>query len=187
MQSNPDSDGHVALEDCPHFNGKVHVYHCASAIFYAPSDISGIGGMRRELIRALPSWRDGPPRYDCVFLNSDPSLEGMRGLSVVRVLLFFALPFQGKLHPAALVQWYTCVGDQPHQDTGMWAVELEKEGDKPAISVISLDSVIRAAHLLPIHREHRVPDGLTLADSLDAFHAFYVNKFADHHAFEIAF
>jgi hypothetical protein len=143
--------------------------------------------MRRELIRATPSWRDGPPRYDCAFFNSDPDQDGMRGLDIVRVLLFFALPFRGKLYPCALVRWYTRLGDELHPDVGMWVVEPERERGEPVISVIHLDCIVCAAHLIPVYRGHRVPDGLNLTDSLDAFHAFYVSKFADHHIFEIAF
>ena len=36
------------------------------------------------------------------------------------------------------------------------------------------------------HGNEVVPESLTLHDSLDTFQSFYVNKFIDHHAFEIA-
>jgi hypothetical protein len=41
------------------------------------SDPSGITGMRREHIRAVLSWRRGPGRYDCAFINTDDTQEGM--------------------------------------------------------------------------------------------------------------
>src|ERR1700733_8129563 len=44
----------------PNFRERISVYNSASAMFYAPSDLSGVGGMRREHIRAVPSWRKGP-------------------------------------------------------------------------------------------------------------------------------
>lgn len=66
----------------PEFCGKISIFYNATATFRAPSDFSGIGCMRREYIRATPSWRRGSPRYDPVFINSDPSLEGMRGLKI---------------------------------------------------------------------------------------------------------
>lgn len=44
----------------PHFHGKLALYTSAVAMFYAPSDLSGVGGMRRERVGALPAWRGGP-------------------------------------------------------------------------------------------------------------------------------
>jgi hypothetical protein len=41
--------------------------------------------MRSERIRALPSWRNGPSRYDTVLVSTDRQLEGMIGLDVARV------------------------------------------------------------------------------------------------------
>jgi hypothetical protein len=40
--------------------------------------------MRSERIRALPSWRNGPSRYDTVLVSTDRQLEGMIGLDVAR-------------------------------------------------------------------------------------------------------
>ncbi|KAJ7850481.1 hypothetical protein B0H14DRAFT_2306541, partial [Mycena olivaceomarginata] len=62
------------------FSERVHLYNSARAVFYAPSDVSGIGGMHHERIRATKSWYRGPPRYDCVFLEHDKDLAGFRGL-----------------------------------------------------------------------------------------------------------
>ncbi|KAG2121642.1 hypothetical protein BD769DRAFT_1361146, partial [Suillus cothurnatus] len=56
---------------------KISVFNSASSRFYAPSDLSGIGGMRVEHIRACPSWRNEHSRNDCVFINMDSSLPGM--------------------------------------------------------------------------------------------------------------
>ncbi|KAI6111462.1 hypothetical protein EDD16DRAFT_1485892, partial [Pisolithus croceorrhizus] len=47
-QQNP-NDPHKASEipitDCPHFKGSISVFNSASAWFYAPSNLSGLGGM----------------------------------------------------------------------------------------------------------------------------------------------
>src|SRR6202034_801064 len=56
----------VFPESLPMIDGKIEVFNSAIATFRAPSDISGITGMRREHIRAMPSWRNGPARYDTV-------------------------------------------------------------------------------------------------------------------------
>jgi hypothetical protein len=65
--------------ELPTFYGKVKVYNSAVATFYAPSDPCGVGGMRRQWIRAVPSWRNGPARYDCVFVTTSPDRDDMRG------------------------------------------------------------------------------------------------------------
>jgi hypothetical protein len=70
-------------------DGRIHTFNSAIATFRAPSDPSGVYGMRREHIRATPSWRGGLARYDCVLINSDPNVEGARGFEVARAFLFF--------------------------------------------------------------------------------------------------
>jgi hypothetical protein len=41
------------------FLGHIHVYHSATATFYAPSDLCGSGGLCRETIRSIPYfWGD---------------------------------------------------------------------------------------------------------------------------------
>jgi hypothetical protein len=144
--------------------------------------------MHREHIRATSSWRRGPARYDCAFVDSHPELEGMRGLDVVRVLLLFSFPFKGITYPCAFVRWFSIIGEDCDEDTGMWMVQpAVTEDGLPDVSVIHLDCVFRAAHLLPIYGETQIPDNVSHHNSLDAFVAFYVNKYADHHAFEIAY
>jgi hypothetical protein len=102
---------------------KISIYPSAVATFYAPSDICGAGGMRSERIRAVTSWRNGASRFDTVFVSTDPTAEGMRGLDVARVRLFFSFSYEGVLYPCALVHWYSRKGDSPDDTTGMWIVE----------------------------------------------------------------
>ena len=72
--------------------------------------------------------------------------------------------------------------------TGMWVVKPDILDDgTPRTAVIHLDSIVRLAHLLPIYGEEQAPRGVKYTDSLDSFSEFYINKFADHHVFEIAF
>lgn len=54
-ETDPPSDT-IVLDDCPEITSNIYVYHSAVASFYAPSDISGIRGMRRERIQCTPSW-----------------------------------------------------------------------------------------------------------------------------------
>ncbi|KAI6107417.1 hypothetical protein EV401DRAFT_1871800, partial [Pisolithus croceorrhizus] len=44
----------------PVFTGPLKVFHSATATFVSPSDPSGIGSMRHEMIRAIPMWHHGP-------------------------------------------------------------------------------------------------------------------------------
>ncbi|KAJ8580619.1 hypothetical protein M405DRAFT_34037 [Rhizopogon salebrosus TDB-379] len=77
------------LAECPWFDGKIQVFNSASSTFYTPSDRSGIGGVRREHIRACPLWRNEAPRNDCVFINTGAGVQGMAGMDVARILCFF--------------------------------------------------------------------------------------------------
>jgi hypothetical protein len=160
-------------------------------MFYAPSDLSGIGGMYRERIRATPSWNKGDidaPRYDCVLVEVGSSLSPMHGLLVGRVRLLFSFHHSHVNYPCALLEWFEMVGDQPDIDTGMWIVEPEYSSNGSRVtSVIHLDSIARGAHLLPVFDETLIPDSLHYSQTLDMFRAFYVNKYIDHHAFETLF
>jgi hypothetical protein len=47
-QQRSDRTSNTSSTDLPTFYGKITIYPSAVATFHAPSDISGIGGMRRE-------------------------------------------------------------------------------------------------------------------------------------------
>jgi hypothetical protein len=70
----------------------------------------------------------------------------------------------------------------------VWVVQpdIHANGTQFA-SIVHLDAIFHAAHLLPIYRNVFVPSYLDFSQSLDAFHSYYVNKYVDHHAFEIVF
>ncbi|KAF7982136.1 hypothetical protein HWV62_29873 [Athelia sp. TMB] len=172
----------------PFFKETISTFPSAQAIFYAPSDICGTGGMRKERIRAVPSWYKGPARYDTVFVETDANAKGMRALDVARVRLFFSFTFRGIVYPCALVHWLQRVDEAPDEATGMWIVEpeLDEDGNRLA-AVLHLDTIVRAAHLIGVYGNTQIPRGILPAHSLDIFSSYYVNKFADHHTFEIAF
>ena len=190
-QLHPDSDffgSEVPLAACPEFYGHVFIHHSATAMYYAPSDASGIGGMHREFIRAVPSWRSGPPRNDCIFVENDPALEGFQALYVARVSHFLSFTFQRTSYPCAMVEWFITVGDEPCPVTGMWIVapEMDQHGNRLA-SIIHLNCVLRGAHLMGVSGDNFLPRDFDFSDTLDAFHTYFVNKFADHNAHKIAF
>lgn len=179
----------VSLDVCPRLPEMISVFSSAAVTYYAPSDSGGLHGLRREHIRATPSWRHGPARYDVAFVNSRPELEGMPGLDVVRIFLFFSFTCENVTYPCAFVRWYSLLDGRPDEDTGMWMVQPEKETDgSPVVSVIHLGCIFRAAHLLPIYTasNNPIPHSLSPDGTLDTFTVFYVNKFIDHHTFHFA-
>ncbi|KAJ7240897.1 hypothetical protein C8J57DRAFT_1561882 [Mycena rebaudengoi] len=190
-QQNPDLQTpleEVPIDQCPSYRGNVKVFPSAVATFYAPSDQSGIGGMYRERIRAVRAWRGGAPRYDCVFVEQDAEQHGFRGLHAARVLAFMSLEKSGVHYPCALVTWFSAIGDEPCPDVGMWMVEPDLDANSEReMSIIHLDTILRAAHLIPVYGDDPVPRHFKYYRSLDLFAAFYINKYADHHSHEIAF
>ena len=70
----------------------------------------------------------------------------------------------------------------------MWRVKPDYDNTgNLAMSIIHLDSMVRGAHIMGIADTTQIPHHLTFDRSLDAFQAFYVNKYIDHHAHEYAF
>ncbi|KAG2100480.1 uncharacterized protein F5147DRAFT_747167 [Suillus discolor] len=170
----------VPLLEFPHYRGQISIFNSASSTFHAPSNLSGIGGMKREYIRACPSWRNEYARNDCVFVITDSDTHGMQGMDVARVMAFFSLQQHGKQIPCA-------VGNVPDPDTGMWMVKPAFAAQNtPHFVVIYIDTIFRAAHLIPVFGTTPLSPSIKFYHVLDIFKLFYVNKFADHHAFEIA-
>jgi hypothetical protein len=177
----------ISIEQCPVFFGRVRVYHSATSIYYAPSDISGTGGMHRERIRATPSWYKGAARYDTVFITKDQEQDGFRGLHVGRVFLFFDFHFAGALYPCALVEWFVPCDLHRCELTRMWLVKPDVVRGCRVTSVIHVDTILRGAHLIGAYGNHPLPRGFSFQHTLYAFQSYYVNKFIDHHSHEIAF
>ena len=108
-QLHPDSDSSTSTSlsaVLPFFDEPISVYPSEVATFYAPSDLCGTQGMCHEHICAVESWRQGHGHYGCVFVNTDSAAQGMLGLDVAHVHLFFLFTFCGKFYPCALVHWF---------------------------------------------------------------------------------
>jgi hypothetical protein len=169
------------------FKEPICVYTSAIATFYAPSDRCGTGGMRTERIRATPSWWKAHGRYDCVFIKNPSTSHTipntLRDFDVARVRAFFSSTYQNMPYSFALIHDFTFVGEGPDEDTGMWIV---KRAHCPPARVVPLNAIYRAAHLIPVyHGEGTVKRTQIAERSLDEYRFFYINKFIDHHAFEI--
>jgi hypothetical protein len=189
------ADDLIALEavedDLPTIQSNIFVFHSAIATFSAPCDISGTHGMHHEIVRSTPSWRRQYSRHDCVFIVADETKSGMRGMIVGRVKLFFSFTHNGVTYPCALVDCFTCMGQGLDAITGMWKIkpEVTVTGRRATRvqSIKHIDTIYRAAHLLPVFGDGPLPVDFHFSHSLDAFNSYYVNKYADHHANEIVF
>ena len=171
------------------FTGRLKVYLSATATFISPSDPCGVGCARREQIKATLSWFRGPERFDTVFVNTDNTCEGMQAMEVARIICFFSLLCtNGVSYSCALVHWFDYVVDEPDDLTRMWMVKLSFLDDNTHyLSVVHIDTIVHAAHLIPIFGQEPVPSEVNLHNSLDVYRGFYINHFIDHHAFELVF
>ncbi|KAF6763988.1 hypothetical protein DFP72DRAFT_873930 [Ephemerocybe angulata] len=168
------------------FSGRIYIHHSATAHFYAPSDMCGTGGMQRQTIRCNPRWR-GHPRRDTVFVaeSDDP---GMRGLLIAQLIVLFSFVDNqsDERHECALVNWFPTVDTDPDPDTGMWVVTREKEEGVCPLQVISLRTIVRGAHLLPVFGDSgRLPESFSFTQALDAFSHYFVNPYIDYHTHEL--
>ncbi|KAG2109797.1 hypothetical protein BD769DRAFT_1630402 [Suillus cothurnatus] len=161
----------VSLLESPYYWGRISVFNSV--------DLSGIGGMKHEYIRACPLWRNKCACNDYT--------HGMGGMDVAHVMAFFSLQQHGKQVPCAVVRWFNRVGDAPDPDTGMWLVKPAFAANRtPHFAVIHIDTIFCVAHLIPVYGTAPLSPLIKYHHVLDIFKLFYVNKFADHHAFKIA-
>ncbi|KAK7049380.1 hypothetical protein VNI00_005981 [Paramarasmius palmivorus] len=168
-----------------YFNSLIYVYYSAVARYYSPSDPCGNGGMYAERIRSHPNWLGHYPRHDTVFVTVDEDKPGIEGMVVGRVKLFFSFKYKEIEYPCALMEWFTRSMDTPDEETGLWVVEPEYDPDgRRTMDVIHLDSIARPVHLLPVFGSDTLPEDFHYSESLDAFRAFYINKFANHASYE---
>lgn len=178
---NPDR---IDLDDCPMPETHVQVFTSASSVFYAPSELAGWSGMHRELIRCTDTWQGIYHRRDTVLVQMNNELVGFRGMLVGRVFSFFELTYDDIAYSCALIQWF---GKEEVRDdvTGMWVVEPEFDNDGlPLFGVISLDSIVRACHLIPVYGKDFIPLDLDFSYTLDSFSSFYLNHYIDYHSHE---
>lgn len=194
-QQHPESSPHN-IPDLPPFYEKITVYTSILATFHTPSDLSGIGGMKHKHIHAVNRWQNGPGHYDTLFVNAaindedqdgESSVHGFLGLEVAQACLFFSFALEGVMYPCALVHWFSHATDTPSDVTGMYVVEPEYlPKGQPAIAVVHLDTLFRAAHLLPVYSKHQaLSKHQRYEETLDLFSEFYVNRYINYHAFKV--
>ncbi|KAM6494803.1 hypothetical protein JOM56_009426 [Amanita muscaria] len=175
----------VSIHACPQFDDKISVTSSASTVYFAPSDPARMSGFRKDRIYATPSWRNHVARYDTVLVKNGFG-PGPKGLSVARLYLLFSFEFEGVKHPAALVQWFTFVNGSPDEDVGMWIVERTTRADgSPLVGFILTKTILQSCHLIPVYGTTKIPLKISWKNSLVTFKTYYLNRYIDHHAFEI--
>ena len=170
-------------------------YNSAVAMFYVPSDLSGAGGMRKEQIRAVSCWRGGCPQLNTMLLkpnNKYASKPPYNDEPTVNSFSVASFEYNHASYECALVHDYQVVKPNLDEITGMAIVKRAMRGGQPRAYVIPLNDILQAVHLIPVFSKlgtsKRIPKKykhkLTL-DDRQLFKLFYVNRFVDHHAFEI--
>ncbi|KAF8128403.1 hypothetical protein EV363DRAFT_1400566 [Boletus edulis] len=111
-----------------------------------------------EFICSTPLWQNKGPQLDYAFVNANLEMTPMNGLEV------------------------------PNSNNGMWMVQPQLNPQyHRAISIIHVDSIYCTAHLIPVYEKTLFfPIFIHTIHTIYSFCLFYVNKFADHHTFEIA-
>ena len=190
-QENPDFIGTPSIVACPTTEAihDISVFHSAKAIFCAPSNNSGIEGLYHETIRSTPRWLTSgimAPHRDCVLIATGLDTAGVRSLEVTRVHLLFSFAFRDQVFECALVHEFCKSFTDPDPDNGLWIFEPDLTADRSRImSVVHLDSIIRAVHLLPVFKDDTpIPREINFTHTLNVFKSFYLNKYIDYHAFE---
>ena len=145
--------------------------------------------MFHEVIQAVSHWGMGEvpgPRYDCVYVEKHKTpAAGFHNLQVARVRSFFSFNYGPETHSCALVHWYGLWRNEPDHNNSMYIMQPEYISGQRNMSVISTDSIVRAAHLLPIFDNTLLDHSFNYTKTLDTFRVFYVNHFTDPHAYEL--
>ena len=70
----------------------------------------------------------------------------------------------------------------------MWIVHHDCNTDgSPTAAILHLDTLVHTAHLIGIYGDKFLPKDHSPDQSLDIFWSYYVNKYIDHHGYEITF
>jgi hypothetical protein len=72
----------IPLASCPLFQGRLSVFYSATSYFYAPNELSGLGGMHRQVICSNPCWRASYRRFDTVLIQVGNEADILGGMQV---------------------------------------------------------------------------------------------------------
>ncbi|VDC06117.1 unnamed protein product [Peniophora sp. CBMAI 1063] len=176
----------IPLNECPLFEGNVAVFGSARALYYAPSEVAGDGGMHMEIIRSASRWYGQYARRDTVLIQNGPETDPMGGLAIGRVMAFLSFEFADVDHPCALVEWHMPVADEIDPVTGMWIVEPEilPSGSR-RVELVHLDCIVRSCLLQGVTDDTYLPKKFHYSKTHSGFQSFYFNRYADYHTHEM--
>ena len=101
---------------------------------------------------------------------------------IVRYESELKFPWSGQLRARPLLLPLGRAADFQH---GQWVVKPEFMGDRQNrhkhLAVIHVDCIARGALLSPVYGSGYLPDTFHFSASLDAFHTYFINNYADHH------
>ncbi|KAL1724787.1 hypothetical protein EV714DRAFT_288235 [Schizophyllum commune] len=110
-----------------------------------------------------------------MYVLQDNDEPGFYSLYTAHVMLFFSFHHEDIKYPCALV-------------LGLWIIEPDlSDNGQHIMDVIHVDAILHGAHLIGAAGRQKIPLCFSHTDSMDCFKAFYVNKYADYHTFEIAY
>ena len=111
--------------------------------------------------------------------------------SIAQVWLFFSFKHNQAFYECALVHDYQVVNPFPDEITGMAIVKRAMRRSLLRVHVVPLDNILHTVHLIlvffQLHTKH-IPKKYKHEDMLDncqLFKQFYVNRYINHHTFEI--
>ncbi|TFY56691.1 hypothetical protein EVJ58_g7482 [Rhodofomes roseus] len=125
-----------------------------------------------------------PAHFDTAFvIDPEAPVTGPRnprsvtGTRIARVRVIFDLPPQfGSLpHPLAYVEWYTPLR-RKDPATDLFLVSRSTRNNKPNASIVSIDRICRAAHLIPKYGGE-ISRNITKDNALDVAMEFRVNTY----------
>ena len=142
-------------------------------------------------LQSMLQWRNEVPQKDCVFVTTnlgDQDSTGMQAFDIACIHAFVSFTTISGIHyPCTIVCWFHKVDNSLDEDTGMWIVWPSYLHDhSPNFAVIHIDTIYHAAHLIPIYGTSYISQHIKPHNLYDAFCAFYVNKYVNHHAFKLA-
>ncbi|RDX41292.1 hypothetical protein OH76DRAFT_1364895, partial [Lentinus brumalis] len=128
-----------------------------------------------------PSWYNMYPWYNTILVTTNPEVWEMPQFHVACIHQFLFVPYHHMRYEGTFVDWFAINGDAPDPVTGMWLVRPEMDGKAHVSSIIPLNLIAHACHLLPALGDTYLPADFHFADTLDAFNLYYVNHYADYH------
>jgi hypothetical protein len=102
-------------------------------------------------------------------LSAQILLQRVCRVKVAFMRLFFSFHHNLVKCPCALVDWYSHMSNSPDENAGMWMVEpvpvTEDDFSKSCAAILYLNTIVWAAHLIPVFDHRFVSQTLSCTDT----------------------